>query len=128
MLFRNCFGHSPPMVRSLRSGFSANWLSIRDFPFCYIGTSPAQRLCMNNMYFSKGHLEKILNSIDLVGYPGEYASMLDPDQINMLDRMGHPIFLLPYSEWHRNREKTIDRLHVFFFLHKRYCPNIPIRI
>ncbi len=53
--------------------------------------------------------------IDLIGYPGEYASMLDPDQINMLDRMGHPIFLLPYSEWHLNREKTIDSLHAFLF-------------
>lgn len=56
--------------------------------------------------------------IDLIGYPGEFQPMLQAYQIDMLDRMGHPIFLLPYSEWHLNRDVTIESLHAFIFTQK----------
>ncbi|GLR20173.1 AAA domain-containing protein [Portibacter lacus] len=53
--------------------------------------------------------------IDLIGYPGEYQEMFSQNQLNMLDRMGHKVFFLPYSEWKLNYEQTLESLHKFIF-------------
>lgn len=53
--------------------------------------------------------------IDLIGFPGEFERMFDQYQIDLLNRMGHKVFFLPYSEWHLNNQETLDSLHRFIF-------------
>ncbi len=51
--------------------------------------------------------------IDLIGYPGEYEEQFTYQNIQMLNRMNHPIFFLPYSSWYLEREKCEENLARF---------------
>ncbi len=57
--------------------------------------------------------EEVRLAIDLIGYPGDFTEMFSQYQLGMLERMGHEVFFLPYSEWHLNRDETIESLHRF---------------
>jgi len=44
--------------------------------------------------------------IDLIGYPGEYEDQFSLEDLRILSRVDVPIFFLPYSSWHLEKEET----------------------
>ncbi len=53
--------------------------------------------------------------IDIIGYPGAFSRQFTPEHIQMLNRMNHNIFFLPYSSWVLEKEKVIKNLLVFLY-------------
>ncbi|MEO0338763.1 MAG: DEAD/DEAH box helicase, partial [Bacteroidota bacterium] len=51
--------------------------------------------------------------IDLVGYPGMLERAFPPERYQMLNRIGIPVFVLPYSQWSVERVLCEDQLLVF---------------
>lgn len=52
--------------------------------------------------------------IDLVGYPGLMEQAFPPERYQMLNRIGIPVFVLPYSQWRVERVLCEDQLLQFF--------------
>ncbi len=52
-------------------------------------------------------------AIDLIGYPGAFIQQFTPESIQMLKRMNHPIFFVPYSSWVLEKEKVKKDLYHF---------------
>ncbi len=49
--------------------------------------------------------------IDLIGYPGQFAAVLDIERYRMFQRAGLALFPLPYRVWRRNQPKCIEAIH-----------------
>ncbi|HYV66213.1 MAG TPA: hypothetical protein VE964_08210, partial [Myxococcales bacterium] len=48
--------------------------------------------------------------VDLIGYPGAFASALGLDRYRMLHRAGLALFPLPYSSWQEDRARCLRAL------------------
>jgi Cu2+-containing amine oxidase len=48
--------------------------------------------------------------IDLIGYPGSFEEHIDIYQYKLFNRIGIPVFPLPYSQWNFQREIMEEEL------------------